>query len=173
MINREVAGDLMCAAHSHVPVLLTASCQLDREVCARLIHKHSSPSRDGFVVIRCRDAFGGNGNNGHGYHRPSSVDETHRSPDPFDLDRAVEQARGGTVFLDEIQQLSMDQQQFLYSALEGEPREGDASSPAWRNVRIICGASRSLSHQVADGRFMESLYYRLNMIHVDVRPPQS
>jgi DNA-binding NtrC family response regulator len=159
----------MCAAMSHVPVLLTANCQLDREVCARLIHKHSSPSRDGFVLIRCDDKHGRAGN---GADPAPAVEEGQRSARSVDLDRLLEGARGGTVFLDEIQQMSMDQQQFLYSALEGVPQKDGGASRSLRDVRIICGASRSLSNQVAAGRFMENLYYRLNVIHVDVKPPQ-
>jgi DNA-binding NtrC family response regulator len=101
----------------------------------------------------------------------SAEEERRRSGRPSDLHRLLEEARGGTMFLDEIQEMSMDQQQYLYSALEGAP-QGGGSPRSLRDVRIICGASRSLRNQVAAGRFMENLYYRLNVIHVDVKPPQ-
>jgi transcriptional regulator with PAS, ATPase and Fis domain len=80
-------------------------------------------------------------------------------------------AEGGTVFLDEIGEISQAMQVRLLRAVqEHEVTPVGSSSPVRFDARIICATNRDLEKEVAEGRFREDLYYRLNVIEVYIPP---
>jgi len=135
------AEDLRCAAQSSVPVLITAGSGLERESLARLIHRGSRRRGGPFMAIRCD---------------VQRVDN---------LDRLVETAGGGTVFLDEIGAMRKSVQNALYALFARDARS-EPEEHGRVDVRIITGSSRSLRSQVTGGTFGEDLFYRLNVIHI-------
>src|SRR5581483_1450416 len=86
----------------------------------------------------------------------------------------VAAADGGTLFLDEIGDLPMTLQPKLLRLLQEKQYErvGEAT-PRRANVRIIAATNRDLRREVAAGRFREDLYYRLNVIAIEVPPLRS
>lgn len=82
-----------------------------------------------------------------------------------------ELADGGTIFLDEIGDMSFDAQVSLLRVLqEGEITRVGAKNSRQVNVRIIAATHRNLSQAVAEGAFREDLYYRLNVLNLTVPP---
>lgn len=135
-------GDIELAASCSVPVLITGETPVERASCARLVHEHSRRQRGPFVAICCRK------------------DRRSEKADPPDKDTSVEgalaRARGGTAFIDEIGAMTAPAQRMLFTMMES----GEVGA------RIISGTSRPLSGAVADGSFLEPLFYRLNVIHL-------
>lgn len=145
---QSAAEDLVWAARSNLPVLITARSGLERETLARLIHRGSRRADGPFMMIDCD---------------VQRVDS---------LERLVEAADGGTVFLDEVGALRKPMQNALYALFEREA--GIGAEPQKRiDVRFMSGSSRSLRGQVAAGTFGEDLFYRLNVIHVAPASPPS
>ena len=82
-----------------------------------------------------------------------------------------EDADGGTIFLDEIGEISADTQMKLLRVLqEGEFMRVGGTKPVKVDVRVICATNRDLAAEVKAGRFREDLYYRLNVIEIDLPP---
>jgi DNA-binding NtrC family response regulator len=83
----------------------------------------------------------------------------------------IRRAHGGTLFLDEIGDLPLDLQSKLLRVLEtSEVRPVGGQKDHKVNVRVICATHRDLAQLVADKAFREDLYYRLNVVRVDVPP---
>jgi two-component system response regulator HydG len=140
--------DVQMAARTHVAVLVTASRRAERERCARLIHAKS--------------------NNGHGPFVPLAIGSAHDADESGLRPRFV-QARGGTLFVDDIAALSTSAQAELLALLgERLPRASVGPRESNEAVRIISGASCCLDRARATGAFSESLFYRLNVIHIDL-----
>ncbi|WP_038818719.1 sigma-54 interaction domain-containing protein, partial [Pseudomonas syringae] len=138
-----------------------------KELFAQAIHNASDRSSGPFVAVNCgaipRDlvqselfghvegAFTGSAKGG--------------SAGKFEL------ADGGTIFLDEIGDMSFDAQVSLLRVLqEGEVTRVGAKSSRQVDVRIIAATHRNLSQAVAEGAFREDLYYRLNVLNLTVPP---
>ncbi|HEX6510524.1 MAG TPA: sigma-54 dependent transcriptional regulator, partial [Chloroflexota bacterium] len=82
-----------------------------------------------------------------------------------------EMADGGTIFLDEIGEMSLNTQKKLLRVLqEREFERVGSNTPIKVNTRVIAATNRTLSKEVADGRFREDLYYRLNVIAMELPP---
>ena len=126
--------DLRMAAARDVPVLITCESALRRERCARLIHHWRHGTDRPFITFR-GNAF---------------------------LRRRFEQARGGTLFIEDIAALTADAQLELLSLLD----EG-IQAPRERAVRILAGAGRCVAAERRSGAFSDRLFYRLNLIHLD------
>jgi DNA-binding NtrC family response regulator len=162
---RQIDEDVMWAARSDAKVLLTGESGVGKEVVARLIHERSQRSRMPLVTINCAgvpdsllasELFG---------HARGSFTDAHR-------DRAgwLEQANRGTVFLDEVGEMSLQMQALLLRFLEsGEiQRVGHEGRLQKVDVRVICATNRMLLDRVKSGEFREDLYYRLNVIHIAI-----
>jgi transcriptional regulator with GAF, ATPase, and Fis domain len=84
---------------------------------------------------------------------------------------AFEEANGGTIFLDEIGELTQELQPKLLRALEQrEIKRVGGNTTINIDVRVLCATNRNLKHEVSEGRFREDLYYRLSVVKVIVPP---
>jgi transcriptional regulator with GAF, ATPase, and Fis domain len=151
---------------SDVTVLVTGESGTGKELVARAIHAISSRRNKVFVPFNCTavpkelsDAYL------FGYRRGSFTGATNDSPG------VIRTAAGGTLFLDEVGDLPLDVQPKLLRFLqEGEIQPLGEQRPAKVDVRIIAATNTDLEKMVADGRFREDLYYRLNVIRLRVPP---
>ncbi len=151
---------------SDVTVLVTGESGTGKELVARAIHAISSRRAKIFVPFNCTavpkelsDAYL------FGYKRGAYTGAVADSPG------VIRTASGGTLFLDEIGDLPLDVQPKLLRFLqEGEIQPLGEQHPAKVDVRIIAATNTDLERMVAEGRFREDLYYRLNVIRLQVPP---
>jgi transcriptional regulator with PAS, ATPase and Fis domain len=163
---REIEQEIECASRSDAKVLISGETGVGKDVVARLIHQRSRRAGS-FVTINCAgvpdsllesELFG---------HVRGSFTGAYR-----DRRGWLDQAQDGTIFMDEIGEMSLRMQALLLRFLEnGEiQRVGADRVQAAGNVRVIAATNRNLVERVADKSFREDLYYRLNVIHVVVPP---
>jgi CBS domain-containing protein len=142
--------ELNLVACSTANIMVTASDADDRTTWARAIHDRSGSADRPFVAVR---------------------NEAGPTADGAQcVDRWFRQATGGTLFIDQIGNLSLRAQDRLLSLLAGPPRRQDraTSLDADHRVRVITGSNRSLRADLTVGSFSDTLFYRLNMIHIDL-----
>ncbi|HEX5703332.1 MAG TPA: sigma 54-interacting transcriptional regulator [Pyrinomonadaceae bacterium] len=151
---------------SDVTVLVTGESGTGKELVARAIHALSSRRDKIFVPFNCT-AVPKELSEGYlfGYRRGAFTGAVK------DSDGVIRTAAGGTLFLDEIGDLPLDVQPKLLRFLqEGEIQPLGEQRPIKVDVRIIAATNTDLEEMVADGRFREDLYYRLNVIRLRVPP---
>src|SRR5262245_28993216 len=164
---KNIEEEVQCAARSDAKVLITGESGVGKEVIARLIHQQSQRSRSPLITINCAgvpdtllesELFG---------HVRGSFTDAHRDKRGW-----LEQAQHGTIFLDEIGEMSLRMQAILLRFLEnGEiQRVGADRVHSVVNVRVIAATNRNLLARIAEKQFREDLYYRLNVIHIPVPP---
>ena len=164
---RAVEADVECAARSDAKVLVTGETGVGKEVVARLIHHKSARVAAPMVTVNCAglpdsllesELFG---------HVRGSFTGAYR-----DKPGLLEMAPSGTVFLDEVGEMSMRMQVVLLRFLEtGEIQRVGADRAHTRvNVRLITATNRDLPSHIASGAFREDLYFRLNVIRVCIPP---
>ncbi len=151
---------------SDVTVLVTGESGTGKELVARAIHAISSRRSKVFLPFNCTAVpkelaesylFG--------YKKGAYTGAVSESPG------VIRSAAGGTLFLDEIGDLPIDVQPKLLRFLqEGEVQPLGEQRPIQVDVRIIAATNTNLEEMVADGRFREDLYYRLNVIRLRVPP---
>jgi two-component system response regulator AtoC len=163
---KQVDAILRRAAESDCTVLLTGESGTGKEIAARFLHDRSARVAGPFVPIQCAalpenllesELFG--------YEKGAFTGAAGRKPGRLEL------AAGGTVFLDEIGELSGATQVKLLRVLQEKTFEhlgGLATVKA--NVRFIAATHRDLVSMVRDGGFREDLYYRLNVCPVHLPP---
>jgi transcriptional regulator with GAF, ATPase, and Fis domain len=172
MIGRSLAiqaieSDIECAARSDAKVLITGETGVGKEVVARLIHQRSARASAPLVTVNCAglpdsllesELFG---------HVRGSFTGAYR-----DKPGLLEMAPNGTVFLDEVGEMSMRMQVVLLRFLEtGELQRIGADRAHTRvNVRLITATNRELQEHIASGAFREDLYFRLNVIRLCIPP---
>ncbi|HEY0384478.1 MAG TPA: sigma 54-interacting transcriptional regulator, partial [Pyrinomonadaceae bacterium] len=151
---------------SDVTVLVTGESGTGKELVARAIHALSSRRAKVFVPFNCT-AVPKELAEGYlfGYRRGAFTGAVSDSPG------VIRSAAGGTLFLDEIGDLPLDVQPKLLRFLqEGEIQPLGEQRPIKVDVRIIAATNTDLEEMVAQGRFREDLYYRLNVIRLRVPP---
>ncbi|MGE3507883.1 MAG: sigma-54 interaction domain-containing protein [Vicinamibacterales bacterium] len=164
---RTIEADIECAARSDAKVLITGETGVGKEVVARQIHQRSLRAAGPLVNVNCAglpdsllesELFG---------HVRGSFTGAYR-----DKPGLLEMAPNGTVFLDEVGEMSMRMQVVLLRFLEtGEiQRIGADRSHTRVNVRLITATNRDLPTQIASGAFREDLYFRLNVIRLTIPP---
>jgi two-component system response regulator PilR (NtrC family) len=160
---RELIGRV---ARSQAPVHISGESGTGKELVAQLIHE-SGPRRDGpFVAVNCgaiptelmeSELFG---------HRRGSFTGA-----IADKKGMVQAAEGGTLFLDEVADLPLHMQVKLLRLIQEKTvRPIGESKEAPVDVRILSATHRDLGALVAEGRFREDLYYRVNVIDIKVPP---
>lgn len=158
----KVVSDALKVANSKTSTLILGESGTGKELLARLIHR-AGPRKDGpMVVINCAalpetlleaELFG--------YERGAFTGATSRKIGKFEL------ADGGTIFLDEIGEMSPGMQAKLLRVLQEQAfyRVGGTMSISV-NVRVLSATNRDITKEVAEGKFREDLYYRLNVIQI-------
>ena len=159
--------DVACkAARSRATVLVTGESGTGKELLARLIHEQS-PRRDRpFVRLNCAALPEGLLESElFGHERGAFTGAHRRREGRFEL------ADGGTLLLDEIGELPMSLQPKLLRALEQEEFERVGGARTLRvDVRVIGTTNRNLEEEIRRGRFREDLYYRLQVMPLEVPP---
>jgi DNA-binding NtrC family response regulator len=151
------------AAKSSIPVLITGESGAGKEVIARAVHGCSERAGRPFVAVNC----GAIPENlvesilfGHEKGSFTGANEKHLGK--------FQEASGGTLFLDEVGELPLDMQVKLLRALqESEIDPVGSKRPVKVDVRILSATNRDLSTAVAEGRFREDLFYRLNVFPIE------
>ncbi len=153
-------------APSNASLLITGESGTGKELVARAVHKRSKRSAGPFLAINCAampeqllesELFG---------HAKGAFTDASRSRTGL-----LQQADGGTVFLDEIGELPLAMQPKLLRALqEKKVRPVGGNEESAFDARIITATNRDLDTEVEEGRFREDLYFRLNVIHIDLPP---
>jgi len=164
---RAVEREIEVAAACSAKVLITGESGVGKELVARLIHQDGARRANKFIAINCAglpdsllesELFG---------HVRGSFTGAYRDKKGW-----LEAAHGGTIFLDEVGEMSLRMQAMLLRFLEtGEiQRVGSDRALPPLDVRVIAATHRNLSECVKDRTFREDLYYRLNVVHIEVPP---
>ncbi|MGE5362205.1 MAG: sigma-54 interaction domain-containing protein [Bacteroidales bacterium] len=164
---RAVQDEMQFAARSDAKVLITGESGVGKEVVARLIHQQSVRHAAPLVTINCAglpdtllesELFG---------HVRGSFTGAYR-----DRPGLLETADRGTVFMDEVGEMSIRMQALLLRFLEsGEvQRVGSDRTQGRVDVRVIAATNRNLVDRIASREFREDLYYRLNVIQLYIPP---
>jgi len=154
------------AAGSDVTVLLEGETGTGKSQAAESIHRHSSRGEHPFLVVDCgalppnlleSELFG--------HEKGAFTGALSRRVGVF------EEARGGTVFLDEIGELPLELQPKLLRVLEArEIKRLGTNTQTPVDVRIICATNRDLRGEVNGGRFRSDLYFRLAVVKIPLPP---
>ena len=151
-------------ASTHAPVLITGESGTGKELIAEAIHENSERKDRPFIKVNLggislslfeSEMFG---------HKKGAFTDAH-----YDRKGRFELADGGSIFLDEIGDLDMVSQVKLLRVLQDHTFEslGD-SRPKQVDTRIICATNRNLPQMVQQGEFREDIFYRINLITVQM-----
>ncbi|MCL6477545.1 MAG: sigma-54 dependent transcriptional regulator [Peptococcaceae bacterium] len=153
-------------ADSDITVLIQGESGTGKEVVARAIHSNSRRSNRPFIKINCAtipehliesELFG--------HERGAFTGAVNQKPGKFEL------AHNGTVFLDEIGELSLNTQVKLLHVLQEKEFERIGSNKSIKvDVRILTATNRDIKRMVEEGKFREDLYYRINVVKVKLPP---
>jgi two-component system response regulator FlrC len=156
-------------AASDATILLTGESGVGKEVYARYIHQHSVRAKGPFVAVNCA-AIPENLLESVLFGHEKGAFTGASSPQPGKF----EQANGGVLLLDEISELPINLQAKLLRVLqEREVERVGGRTMLTLDVRVIAATNRDLSTWVAEGRFREDLYYRLNVFPLEIPPLRS
>ena len=163
-IIRRVIEKTKMVASSDVPVLVTGESGTGKEVVARMIHNQSARRDKPFVVVNC-GALAENLIEAElfGHERGAFTGAVKKRDGRFKA------ADGGTLFLDEIAELPLAAQAKLLRVLqEGTFEPLGTNSSVKVDVRIISATHRNLAERIKTGGFREDLYYRINVIEIQL-----
>src|SRR5690242_452038 len=164
--SRRIESTVSQVGASEVPVLLGGETGVGKEVLARELHQRSSRAQKPFLKLNCAalptelvesELFG--------YERGAFTGAFKNYPGKFEM------ADGGSILLDEIGDMDVKLQAKLLQVLQDQEflRLG-ATEPQRVNVRIMAATHCDLEQNIRDGRFRKDLYYRLNVIRIDIPP---
>jgi two-component system nitrogen regulation response regulator NtrX len=163
---RQVLERVERVGPSEARVLITGENGTGKELVARAIHRLSSRSEEDFVEVNCAAI-------------PSELIESELfghikgSFTGAVADRAgkFEQAHLGSLFLDEVGDMSLAAQAKVLRALEqGVITRVGSSKPIQVDVRVVAATNKDLETEIHEGRFREDLYYRLNVVPIEIPP---
>ncbi len=162
---RDVLAVVARVAGAGVPVLIRGESGTGKELVARALHESSPRAGGPFVAVNC-----------------AALPEALMEAEFFGVDKGAatgvaaragrfEQAQNGTIFLDEIAEMSPNLQAKLLRVLQEKVCERvGASRPVKLDVRIVTATNQEVERLMADGRFRSDLYYRLNTVELRLPP---
>jgi DNA-binding NtrC family response regulator len=163
---QEVFKQVAAVASSDASVMLVGESGTGKELVARAIHHNGARSNGPFEAINCgsipetlleSELYG--------HEKGAFTGAVRQKPGKFEV------AHGGTVFLDEIGEMAMTAQVKLLRFLEERSfaRVG-GTEPVAVDVRIVAATNQNLEERVREGRFREDLYFRLNVVKIEIPP---
>ena len=163
---KSVLAHISKVAQTDSTVLITGETGTGKELVARAIHKRSHRAAHAFVSVNCaaipRDLIP---SELFGHEKGAFTGATQRRIGRFEL------ADGGTIFLDEVGELSLDTQVALLRVLQEREFERVGGQQSIRvDVRVIAATNRDLRTAVANGTFRDDLFYRLNVFPIAAPP---
>ncbi len=163
---KQVMAAVSRAAPTNATVLIQGESGVGKELVARTIHRNSLRSRERFVQVNCAaipeeliesELFG--------HEKGSFTGATEKQVGKF------EQADRGTIFLDEVGDMSAKTQAKVLRVLqEGEVERLGSARTIKVDVRVIAATNKNLEEEIEKGRFREDLYFRLAVIPIHVPP---
>jgi DNA-binding NtrC family response regulator len=163
---QEVLAKARAAAATRATVLLTGESGTGKEVIARAIHRLSAEADQPFVPVHCgaipenlieSELFG--------YNKGAFTDARKDTPGKF------REAHGGTIFLDEVSTMPLAVQVRLLRVLqEREVQPLGGGAPVKVEVRVVTATNTDLWKRVQEGTFREDLYYRLDVVPIQLPP---
>src|SRR6266851_2535474 len=162
---RRVQKAIGLAADSNAIVLILGETGTGKELVARALHDHSRRKESPFVAVNCAaipadllesELFG--------HVKGSFTGAT------SDRSGAFREANGGTLLLDEIGDMPPAMQAKILRVLQDKVVMPVGGRPAAVDIRVIAATHRDLTEWIAEGRFREDLYYRLNIVRITLPP---
>jgi len=159
-LMKKLWKEIQTAAPTNATVLIFGESGTGKELIARAIHAQSLRSKENFVQVNCAaipeeliesELFG--------HEKGAFTGATERKTGKF------EQADGGTIFLDEIGDMSLKTQSKVLRVLEeGEVQKVGSSKVGKVDVRVIAATNKDLKKEIEEGRFRDDLFFRLNVV---------
>jgi two-component system nitrogen regulation response regulator NtrX len=159
-LMKKLWKEIQTAAPTNATVLIFGESGTGKELIARAIHSQSLRSKENFVQVNCAaipeeliesELFG--------HEKGSFTGATERKTGKF------EQADGGTIFLDEIGDMSLKTQSKVLRVLEeGEVQKVGSNKVGKVDVRVIAATNKDLKKEIEEGRFRDDLFFRLNVV---------
>ena len=164
--TREVLDVITRAAPSKSTVLITGESGTGKELVARAIHFASPRAKEPFITVNCMAL------------NPGVLESELFGHEKGSFTGAVAMRRGrfemahhGTLFLDEVGELSPDLQVKLLRVLQERKFERVGGNQEIEvDIRVVTATNKDLLKEVEAGRFREDLYYRLNVVHIELPP---
>ena len=163
---REVKESIDRVAPVNSRVLITGPAGSGKEVVARMLHSKSQRAKSPFVVVNCAtmlperfeiELFGA--------ENPSAESETQQKVG------TVEAAHNGTLFLDEVADMPLETQGKIVRVLQEQIFERVGGTTRIEvDVRVVAASTADLAEEIDAGRFREDLFYRLNVVPIEVPP---
>ena len=163
---KEIEEIIKMCASTNSRVLITGENGTGKEVIARKIHELSDRRNEPFIAVNCAaipqtlieaELFG--------YEKGAFTGAYQNKKGKFEL------AHGGTIFLDEIADMSFEAQSKVLRAIEEMQFERIGGvKPIKIDVRIIAATNKEIEKEVDEGRFRKDLYYRLNVVPIHIPP---
>ena len=163
---QQVYGLIDAVANTTANVLITGESGTGKELVARAIHKKSNRAKGAFLALNCsafpRDILE---NELFGHEKGAFTGALNEKPGCFEM------AHGGTLFLDEIGEMPADTQAKLLRVLEEKRfRRLGGTKEISVDVRVIAATNRKIKEALAEGKLREDLYYRLNVMEIELPP---
>lgn len=163
---QELNMKILSAAPSEAPILITGENGTGKELVAKTIHQLSNRPEEPFIIVNCAaipeehidsELFG---------HEKGAFPKAHaKNKGKFEL------ASGGTLFLDEIGDMNLKTQAKILRTIESKTFQRLGGGRTLHvDVRVIAATNKDLAKEISQGNFREDLFYRLNVIPVDVPP---
>ena len=163
---RRIRAQIARAAQSELPVLITGETGTGKELAARTLHRRSFRATGPFVVVNCaaipRELFE---SQIFGHEKGAFTGATEAAAG------LLSEANGGILFLDEIGDLSADNQARILRAIEtGTFRRVGANKETHADIRVVAATNKDLERAIQIGAFREDLFHRLNGFEIQIPP---